>query len=564
MSKEATGQYGAKLGSSEYWSRVNHATILGGFMGAETSYQAILRELGQRASAAIEEIHGDLSNLGSRIRYLSASDRNTLAKQVEGLYDVCKMSGVSPRHSSECVQGLNLSIMSPWSSGFRDERGIERAVSIIQKSPYSSGEAVSLLREAAKWSISFASGSDRTKQTFLEAVAQGNLSSRFLQDVADEYENQNGSHRLEGGCGHTVGSRAYLTYVELQVFGTALPSLICAASGNPDYEKLIKDALNSVADQLSRDLDNAARENDYITDETADRLKAVVDELARCGVSTGALHSKIEKLAWFVGGDPSKIEDLQKALNDLGVGQSLKEDGVYGEKTKTALDSLIDKVPDFLNNPNNLRLFAVAVDAVAAVDVAVRSKMALDKAIKKSWRLLLNVIWDFVGVELILRPKDCQVAILLLQHSLKTFPSDLRFLQSHFVTQKIIGSNRFRQVFCELEKKIQENPELYAVDGSVGIDFQGSSGDTDLYYGIGKCKLKYTCTRYPTSVRVKFTIEDRYDFDHIRTIRMDMGGLVTDFGLGSLANDAGLLSQKTDVISPYHIYIEFEKTIELS
>jgi len=130
-----------------------------------------------------------------------------------------------------------------------------------------------------------------------------------------------------------VGSKAYMTHLESEVFGTGLPILICAASGNPDYEKLIKDALNSVADQLGRDLDNAIRENDYVTDETADKLKSVVSELEHCGVSTSGLVGKIEKLAWFVGGNPARIRELQKKLNGLGVGQHLKEDGVYGEKT---------------------------------------------------------------------------------------------------------------------------------------------------------------------------------------------------------------------------------------
>ena len=179
MSKEATGQMGAKIGSGEYWSRLNHTTMLGGLMGAKTSYQAALRELGQRASAAIEEIHADLSNLGGRIRFLPSSDRNALAKQVEGLYDVCKMSGVSPRHSSECVQGLNLSIMSPWARNFRNEWDIQRAVDIIKKSQYSNSEALKLLCEAAKWGVAFACGSDRAKQAFLKAVAQGNNDSFF-------------------------------------------------------------------------------------------------------------------------------------------------------------------------------------------------------------------------------------------------------------------------------------------------------------------------------------------------------------------------------------------------
>ncbi len=68
MSKEAVGQMNAKIGSSEYWSKVSRNTILGGLMGAKTNYRATLRELGQQARAVIEEICADLSSLGSRIR----------------------------------------------------------------------------------------------------------------------------------------------------------------------------------------------------------------------------------------------------------------------------------------------------------------------------------------------------------------------------------------------------------------------------------------------------------------------------------------------------------------
>ena len=122
-----------------------------------------------------------------------------------------------------------------------------------------------------------------------------------------------------------------MEHMETQVFGT-----VVSAFGNPDYARFLRDALRSVADQLERDLDNAIRENDYITDQTAAKLKAVVSELDHCGVSTGALNSKIEKLAWFVGGDPAKIRRLQKELNALGCGDRLTEDGVYGPKTQTA------------------------------------------------------------------------------------------------------------------------------------------------------------------------------------------------------------------------------------
>ena len=75
------------------------------------------------------------------------------------------------------------------------------------------------------------------------------------------------------------------------------------------------------------------RENNYITDDTAKNLKSAVSELERSGISTGSASSKIEKLAWFVGGDPAKIRQLQNKLNQLGVGEHLTEDGVYGKKT---------------------------------------------------------------------------------------------------------------------------------------------------------------------------------------------------------------------------------------
>jgi len=567
MSKEATGQSGAKIGSSEYWSRANHTTMLGGLMGSKTSYQATIGQLGTKAAAAIEEIYEDLSALGSKIRYLPSSDRNALAKQVEGLYDICKMGGVSARHNSECVQGLNLSIMSPWTSSFRDERGIEKAISFIDKSRFSGSEAMKLLQEASKWSISFAAGGNKEKQAFLETAAQGNLSSRFLKDVADEYQNRHTTQRYEGRCGYSVGSKAYMTHLESKVFGAGLPMLICAASGNPDYEKLIKDALNSVADQLGRDLDNAIRENDYITDETADKLKAVVSELDHCEASTGGLSGKIEKLAWFVGGDPAKIKELQKALNELGVGQHLKEDGVYGEKTKLAGDKLIDNISELLTDSDKVRSLSKCIDLYLFLkdsSSAFQTQYwALRQALKVAMPVLERTVWKW-GAEHYLRPRGYTVAALLLEHSLNKSPGNLYFPESHWVTQKIMKSQCFETTFSNMIKIIQEFSGTYEVSGSVDLDFQ-DYGDTDLYYGIGKCSLKYACTKSPTTVQISFTIDDEYNFDHIRSFRGDAEHYIaTEFELGNLANDAGLISQADGVISVYHSHISFKQTIELN
>ena len=294
----------------------------------------------------------------------------------------------------------------------------------------------------------------------------------------------------------------------------------------------------------------------------------MVSELDRCGVSTGALNSKIEKLAWFVGGDPAKIKDLQKALNDLGVGQHLKEDGVYGQKTETAVDKAINDISNFLTDKKKIGALSTAIDALVAVAGQLsgcrRQLQEVYTALEKGRDILQRTLWKSLAVDWFLPKKECPVAALLLEHSLEKTPSNLHFSQSHWVTERVIQSKGFKKAFAELEQNIQKNPDIYAVNGKTDLDFQWS-GDTDLYYGIGKCALKYTCIRHPSSVSVKFFIEDRYDFDHIRTIRGDVERfIVIDRDIGPLANDAGLISQADGVISNYHIFITFEKTIELN
>ena len=103
-----------------------------------------------------------------------------------------------------------------------------------------------------------------------------------------------------------------------------------------DYDGALRDSLTHIANQLQRDLARNERENNYITDETARKLRDAVSELGHCGISVGFADSSIERLNWFVGGDADKIRRLQSKLNELGVGQRLEEDGVYGKETKAA------------------------------------------------------------------------------------------------------------------------------------------------------------------------------------------------------------------------------------
>ena len=573
MSKEAASGFGVKIGSPAYWSRINSASALCNSLDSKTNYRAMLQEIGMRANAAIEEIYGDLEEQGNKIRFIPSSDRNALANQVEGLYNICKMASISSRHCSDCIQALNMSVLSPWSNPFRDETAIDNAISLINhQHSYSPGETIRMLQEAAKWSVSFAAGADDTKKKFLEALLQGKDNS-FLKEVADEYESKNAIQLSAGRCGYSVGSRSYLEYFEATVLGEVLPVTNSATFGNPNYEIAVQEALRSIADQLERDLDDAARQNDYITDETAAKLKSVADDLNACGVNVGFIYQKIDKLAWFVGGDPDKILKVQQLLNSTGLTSHLTEDGVYGQQTREAEEHIVEQFREnlekillngeavkYITERISLNLnFATSVPSNPVFDAAE----GLTKVLFDNRRAIQRLIWK-LGAEYYLRARGYDVAAFMLEHSLEDSPSDLHLSQTNWITQKVMQSQSFVEKFQALERNIQQNPDRYAVKGALQINFQGKAGDRDLFLGIGKCAVAYTCVRTSSKVVVSCEIIDLYNFEELRSF----GGGVKSFvefyiSIGNLANDFGFLSQADGVISPYTTYINFQKVIEL-
>ena len=208
MSKEATGENGAILGSSEYWDRVNCTTFFGRLMrnASETNYQETLREVGRRAGSAVEEIYDDLQNHIKSVRAISSDRRSSLAKQVQGLYDVCSMAGSFCSHSSDCIGILNLSSFYLPSTSFGDDRAIQNAIHKIKNCPdFFANECIDLVRQAADWSISFAAGSDARKSAFLKDVSQGK-DREFLRDVLNAYHSSNEMVDLRGNCGYSSGS----------------------------------------------------------------------------------------------------------------------------------------------------------------------------------------------------------------------------------------------------------------------------------------------------------------------------------------------------------------------
>lgn len=176
----------------------------------------------------------------------------------------------------------------------------------------------------------------------MEGVSQ-RKGRNFLRHVLEVYQDEQDTSVPIGSNGAAIGSGDYLQRIERDVFLSDLSMMYSARFGSPDYTSLLRDFLDSIAHTMEQDLLRNERENNYITDETASILKKAGQDLSRCGV-TISIDSTVDKLAWFVGGDPAKIRKLQSKLNEMHVGEHLTEDGVYGVKTLRAWESFLNRL----------------------------------------------------------------------------------------------------------------------------------------------------------------------------------------------------------------------------
>lgn len=164
-----------------------------------------------------------------------------------------------------------------------------------------------------------------------------------MRQVLEVYQEEADTTVPTGFNGAALGSDDYIQRIEHDVFLDDLPTTYSARFGAPSYAALLRDSLFEIAHTLEEDLYRNNRENNYITDETASILKKVGRDLSNCGVSI-SIDSAVDELAWFVGGDSEKIRKLQSKLNEMHIGEHLKEDGVYGVKTLYAWENFLNRL----------------------------------------------------------------------------------------------------------------------------------------------------------------------------------------------------------------------------
>lgn len=256
MSKEAVGQNGAVLGSSDYWDRLNRSTYIGTVMqrASETEYFEAVKQIGQRAASAIDSIYADLQKSKKTIHNISFSDRNALSRQVQALGDVCSLSATSSGHCTECLFLLHQSDFPSNSFSWFDESAVHSAIDQIKNNPdFFASECLSMVRKAADWGIESAADNDKRKAKFLEGVSQ-RKGRDFLRHVLEVYQDEQDTSIPVGSNGAAIGSSDYLQRIERDVFHSDLSMMYSARFGSPDYTALLRDSLDEISNTLLQDL----------------------------------------------------------------------------------------------------------------------------------------------------------------------------------------------------------------------------------------------------------------------------------------------------------------------
>ncbi len=189
-----------------------------------------------------------------------------------GLYDICKMTSASGGRYSDCVSILSLSDSDTRPKSRADDREIEDAVKMVRDSGFlSHSERMDVIRKAMDWGERAADGN--TEQVlFLRAVAKGK-DREFFGDVWLKLLYADDPRQFTGRCGRVICTQEYIDHIEQHIFGRDIPNYYGGRNGDRAYGRLITSSQENIAKEIEWDLEQGERDNDYVRDENADRLK---------------------------------------------------------------------------------------------------------------------------------------------------------------------------------------------------------------------------------------------------------------------------------------------------
>lgn len=348
MSRELIGDCGYVVGERGYFERINKESGLSDVIDFSPDYHYYegIRRFSDDISSVISDVYSDAKSNAKIMGFIDERDREETINIVEGLNEICKMWSRPCSDADRAISILSLSASETrLKSGYRNSE-IEKAAKKVISGSYSgvsSSEKTRLIEKAISSSVIKAADGDSEKLAFLLDVEQGR-GDNFLSDVLLRCEYDNNSRRYTGSNGKEMCSRDYNSHILREVFGHT--SLSSSSYGySKKYADVLGKQLERIYKEIVDDINTGIRNRDYIVDSNGETLKIAIDQLEKVGVSCYGLKREVDVLMWFVGGSPRDILQLQRNLNGLGIrgtGSSLKEDGVFGERTSSAFAQFLE------------------------------------------------------------------------------------------------------------------------------------------------------------------------------------------------------------------------------
>ncbi len=334
MSKELKGKNGKVVGTMEYFDKLNESCVLGEMIKKYNfNYYDSIKDISKKSEKMFDEVYSDLSNNEKYLSYIDKSDKRNTNEILEGIADLCKIVGGSISVADKCISLLSKNDKAK--SGASDSDLTKSAKFVLSNKYFNKKDSIRILEDCIKNGVNRATKGNSNKEKFMKEIIKSSRSG-YLEDVLIKANYLDSGKKITGKCGKVLCSKEYNNHVANAVTGGV------GARGSVKYGKSIRNGLRFVATKLNDDLDKGNSDKDYIQDKNAYNLIKFIEDVAKCGENSYNLKEKITKLAWFVGGDPKKILQLQKNLNAMGIKcdtGKLLEDGVYGKETKVAWDN---------------------------------------------------------------------------------------------------------------------------------------------------------------------------------------------------------------------------------
>ena len=187
-------------------------------------------------------------------------------------------------------------------------------------------------------------------------------------------------------------------------------------------------------------------------------------------------------------------------------------------------------------------------------DAQQQAEMAKYEAMDAMQKNIQRSFWQY-GAQHLLREKwGYLTSAWMLEHSLQDNPSDIWRGNNSRIAYLV---NHDSSYLSALDKKIKSSKNG-KIDGDLEIE-PFKTGD--LYYSIHKSSIYVNGYKQKNGKwLVHAILTDTYDFTEIQSFMNDSNGWSTHAGIGTIANDAAVISQYLEAINPYKVTVDFYTT----